>query len=93
MKQRSLIRVAAALLSLGTLGTAFEARGQTPESNLSLKLEIERALDRGLGWLEKQQDSTTGSLGDPQQPALTALGVSAWMANPSRKMSPESSIG
>lgn len=68
----------------GFLATASIASAQSPEANLSLKLEIHRAVDRGLAWLGTQQDASTGSLGDPQQPALTALAVSAWMADPSR---------
>lgn len=73
------------VLSAGVLLSVTSVSAQTPEANLSLKLEIQRAVDRGLSWLATQQDAESGSLGDPQQPALTALAVSAWMADPTRK--------
>ncbi|MDA0812585.1 MAG: cycloartenol synthase, partial [Verrucomicrobia bacterium] len=85
MKQRALAQVTVLALGFGFIGQSTVAVAQSPESNLSLKLEIQRSLDRGLGWLAKEQDATTGSLGDPNQPAITALAVSAWMADPSRK--------
>jgi squalene-hopene/tetraprenyl-beta-curcumene cyclase len=85
MKQRAFAQFTVLALGFGFIGQSTVAVAQSPESNLSLKLEIQRSLDRGLGWLAKEQDATTGSLGDPNQPAITALAVSAWMADPSRK--------
>ena len=52
---------------------------------LSFKLEIQRSIDRGLSALAKMQDAENGSFGDAQQPALTALAVSAFMGNPERQ--------
>lgn len=52
--------------------------------NLSLKLEVARAIERGIDWLRTQQDDTTGSLGDPRYPALTALPLCAFLGDPAR---------
>ncbi len=54
--------------------------------NLSLKLEIERAIERGRTWLEQQQDAETGAWSDPSQPALTALPVMAILGDPNREL-------
>lgn len=79
LKKHALIFGAAAVLAVLPQATA-----QVPDPDLSLRLEIERSIGRGLAWLGSQQDGQTGSLGDPEQPALTALAVSAWMADPAR---------
>ncbi|MCB1098162.1 MAG: cycloartenol synthase [Verrucomicrobiae bacterium] len=84
MKQRMLSQFSILALGFGISGLTSIVSAQTPEANLSLKLEIQRSLDRGLRWLAKEQDAATGSLGDKEQPAITALAVSAWMADPSR---------
>ena len=56
-----------------------------PDSSLSLKLEIQHAIDRGVQWLGGQQNRDTGSWSDAAQPALTALPLAAMMGDPSRK--------
>ena len=38
---------------------------------ISLKLEIERALGKGIKWLNNEQNGTSGSWGEPDYPALT----------------------
>jgi squalene-hopene/tetraprenyl-beta-curcumene cyclase len=63
--------------------TPHTAIAQQPDPNLSLKLEIQRAIGLGIKWLNTQQ-ADDGSFGDPEQPALTALPVSAIMADPRR---------
>jgi len=61
--------------------------------NLSLRLEIERAIDRGLKHLARQQDAETGAWSETDYPALTALPVAAFLGDPSRdpdeELSPE----
>ncbi|MDA1078307.1 MAG: cycloartenol synthase [Verrucomicrobia bacterium] len=54
-------------------------------SNQSLKLEIERSLDKGLEWLIQEQNITDGYWGSPQYPALTALVLRATLGHPSEK--------
>lgn len=51
-------------------------------ANVSLKLEIERALEQGAAFLKAQQDKGTGSWGNPENPAFTALAVSALVGDP-----------
>ena len=66
-----------------TLGCTFaqDLRIHGTEGDFSLKLEIQRSIDRGLAYLAKQQNAETGSFGDEIYPALTALPVSAFMGN------------
>ncbi|MEM6280379.1 MAG: prenyltransferase/squalene oxidase repeat-containing protein, partial [Verrucomicrobiota bacterium] len=54
----------------------------TGDANVSLKLEIERAISKGAAFLESTQDSETGSWSDPTLPALTALPISAILGDP-----------
>ena len=53
--------------------------------NQSLKLEIERSLDKGLQWIIQEQNNTNGYWGSPQYPALTALVLRATLGHPSKK--------
>ena len=62
--------------------TAFSLLGSP---NQSLKLEIERSLDKGLAWLHGEQNQTQGYWGSPQYPALTALVLRATLGHPSEK--------
>ena len=62
--------------------TAFPLLGAP---NQSLKLEIERSLDKGLAWLHGEQNQTQGYWGSPQYPALTALVLRATLGHPSEK--------
>ncbi len=59
----------------------FLAKGGNTARNLSLKLEIEHAIEKGLAWLEKQQ-SENGSWGSEDYPALTGLALTAIMGDP-----------
>ena len=56
----------------------------TADGNVSLKLEIQRAIDKGVAFLKSQQDKESGSWSDPNLPAFTALAVSSMMGDPSR---------
>ena len=49
--------------------------------NLSFKNEIEHALDRGLAWLQANQNSN-GWWSTPDQPAVTALALRAFKGDP-----------
>ncbi|MEX2578459.1 MAG: prenyltransferase/squalene oxidase repeat-containing protein [Verrucomicrobiales bacterium] len=53
------------------------------DGDVSLKLEIERAVAAGVEFLEARQDARTGAWSDPSLPALTALPVSAILGDPS----------
>jgi len=58
--------------------------------NVSLRLEIEHTIDRGLKYLATQQDAATGAWSETDYPALTALPVAAFLGDPGR--APETEI-
>lgn len=62
--------------------SAQESIRPTGDENVSLKLEIERAIAAGVAFLETQQDGETGSWSDPNLPAFTALSISAILGDP-----------
>lgn len=80
---RNLLLWVVALL-LMTLSS--QAAPQPRDANLSIRNEIQRAIDRGLVWLEKNQNKDgTWSTGD--QPALTALALLAFKGEPNGRYS------
>lgn len=50
-------------------------------SNLSMKKEVQHAMDKGLAWLKTQQ-KPDGFWSSPEHPAMTALVLTAWRGNP-----------
>lgn len=54
------------------------------DGDVSLRLEIEHAIDRGLKYLATQQNLESGSWSEEDYPALTALPVAAFLGDPSR---------
>ncbi|MEM1442246.1 MAG: prenyltransferase/squalene oxidase repeat-containing protein [Verrucomicrobiota bacterium] len=80
-----LIRIPTILaLVLGITSPLFgqDSIRPTGDANVSLKLEIERAIAKGVEYLESTQDEETGSWSDPKLPALTALPISAILGDP-----------
>ncbi|MDG2123738.1 MAG: cycloartenol synthase, partial [Verrucomicrobiales bacterium] len=73
-------KTATLLTATAALSPAADLR---PE-NLSLKLEVERAIQRGNTALFALQDKQTGIWGDEIYPALTALPLTAIMGDPTR---------
>jgi squalene-hopene/tetraprenyl-beta-curcumene cyclase len=57
--------------------------GVKPTINLSIKQEIERSLDLGLNWLNKEQNRSSGNWGIEEYPALTGLAVRSFLGHPS----------
>jgi squalene-hopene/tetraprenyl-beta-curcumene cyclase len=53
--------------------------------SISLKKEIHRSLDKGVMWLQQEQDSKNGNWGSVDYPAFTALALRAIMGHPSLK--------
>lgn len=51
-------------------------------ANVSLKLELERSIAKGVGFLKSQQDEEKGSWSDPANPAFTALAISSILGDP-----------
>jgi len=50
--------------------------------NVSLKLEVERAIAKGVQFLKTQQSAETGAWGDSETPAFSALAISAILGDP-----------
>jgi squalene-hopene/tetraprenyl-beta-curcumene cyclase len=78
------MKIAAALFSiclLPSLSTAAEPVVAGSRQDLSLKLELETAIGRGLAWLAGQQ-KPDGSWGIPEFPALSAMTLTAFQGDP-----------
>ena len=86
--RRLVFAVLAALLAVAQLPPplALAADSSLPQAqrppDVSLKLEVEHAIDKALGWLQKRQNPD-GSWSQPEYPALTALALTAFMGEPS----------
>lgn len=81
---KSNMKIAAALFSiclLPSLSTAAEPVVAGSRQDLSLKLELETAIGRGLAWLAGQQ-KPDGSWGIPEFPALSAMTLTAFQGDP-----------
>lgn len=86
MKPIRIFLTALALFAPLSGALAQEKRVSKPgDSEVSLKLEIERAIERGTAWLVKQQNAEKGSWSDATHPAFTALSVMALIGDPNRK--------
>jgi squalene-hopene/tetraprenyl-beta-curcumene cyclase len=75
--------VLAALVASGAGAQLSPDPGFRPLSNTSLRNEVRRAINHGLEWLEKNQD-TNGVWSSPEYPAITALGLTAFQLRPER---------
>lgn len=56
------------------------------QDNISLKLEIGRALDKGVTWLNGEQNASAGNWGEAEYPALTGLALRATLGHPEPAM-------
>jgi squalene-hopene/tetraprenyl-beta-curcumene cyclase len=72
-----------ALLSVAALRAAAQPASVLLQPDISYRNEVQLAIDRGLLWLQANQNSN-GWWSTPEHPALTALAVSAFMGNPSQ---------
>ena len=75
MKRRLFSTAVLALCTL--LPQAAPAQG-----DISLKNEVQAAINKGVRYLVSRQNKETGSIGDPDHPAMTALAVMAMRGNP-----------
>ena len=67
---------------LGTKFLLFSfAYGKNPV-DLSIQLEVKRAVEKGLSWLNAEQNRTSGHWGDSNYPALTGLALRANLGAP-----------
>ena len=65
-----------------TFFVKLDSIGQQKIENLSIKLEVKRAVEKGLEWLNAEQNSTSGHWGEIDYPALTALVLRANIGSP-----------
>ena len=78
------------ILFIGLAATPLAAQDTvtgSPDGDVSLKLEIERAIAKGATYLTGQQDPETGSWSVPTLPAISALAISALMGDPNLDLS------
>ena len=75
MKRRLFSTAVLALCTL--LPQAAPAQG-----DISLKNEVQAAINKGVRYLVSRQNKETGSIGDPDHPAMTALAIMAMRGNP-----------
>ena len=54
--------------------------------DLSIQLEVKRAVEKGLSWLNTEQNRTSGHWGDSNYPALTGLALRANLGAPNSKV-------
>ena len=73
--------------SIASIAAGQERIQASPDGDVSLKLEIERAIEKGVSFLKQKQDPETGSWSDPKLPAFTALAISSILGDPSRDLS------
>jgi squalene-hopene/tetraprenyl-beta-curcumene cyclase len=72
----------AALLLLAAVVPCGAAPSIQRPSDVSFRHEVQRAIDKGLGWLQANQN-TNGWWSTADHPALTALALTAFMGEPS----------
>jgi len=87
----TLFGVAVLVLAAGTgLQAADKPQAVLAAEDTSYKLEIQRAIDRGLDWLRAHQNEA-GWWSSEEQPALTALPLMALEGDPRRRFTPGNS--
>ncbi len=90
MKLPLVFSVAATFAMLALLPA--HAQGQPLNDAESFRHEIQRSIDKGLAWLEKNQDSQ-GFWATADHPAVTALVLSAFMGEPTGRWKKSEPLG
>lgn len=78
---------AAEAVAAEAVAPAAAAPAKESSPDLSLQMEIERGIQRGVAFLEANQ-AADGSWSDPQLPAFTALALSAILGDPDPEFAP-----
>jgi len=73
----NLLAVAAAAQNAATNSPLTIVFPRATSPDISLRNEVQRAIDKGLAWLEKNQD-TNGVWSTPDYPAITALALASF---------------
>jgi squalene-hopene/tetraprenyl-beta-curcumene cyclase len=82
MKRMPWLLLLGALLALPLQAPAAEKVVAASRPDLSLRMELEAAIGKGLDWLARQQQQD-GTWGQPEYPALSALALTAFQGEPS----------
>ena len=77
-------------MGLSSGPVAAQSPAAPPDRNLSFRHEIQHTIDRGLAWLQSNQNSN-GWWSTPDQPAVTALALTASIGDPAGKFTNTSS--
>ena len=80
----NLLAVAAAAQSTGSNSRLTIVFPRATSPDISLRNEVQRAIDKGLAWLEKNQD-TNGVWSTPDHPAITALALASFQLQAERE--------
>ena len=83
MRFPTALAIVASFLGFQTCLVSQDQPIQSGDKDVSLKLEIQRAIDKGVEYLKSTQDKESGAWSDPSLPALTALPISAILGDPS----------
>ncbi len=83
MKKLCIAMMSALLFSLPLFSVAAEKVVAKSKPDLSLKLELENAIGKGLTWLAAKQQAG-GFWAQAEYPALTALALTAFQGDPSK---------
>ena len=67
------------------LGSSLLAQGAIPDRFASTRQEVQLAISRGITFLKAQQNRESGAWSTPDEPAITALALTAIMGDPTRK--------
>lgn len=73
------------IVALAAHTDSLPAQSTQPDRHASLKQEIELSISRALTFLKSQQNKETGAWSTPEEPAITALVLSAFSGYPTRK--------
>jgi squalene-hopene/tetraprenyl-beta-curcumene cyclase len=71
-------------IAIPLVGFGQDRLPPSPDGNVSMKLEVARAIEKGISFLKSQQDPATGAWSNATLPALTALPISAILGDPNR---------
>lgn len=84
MKSFSTLSLLVLALCGPVISSGQEKIGPGPDgSNVSLKLELQRAITKGVAFLKSQQNAESGAWSDTDTPAFSALAISAILGDPS----------
>src|SRR4029077_20869102 len=81
--RRCVTVIASLVLSFAATAADSEKLALEPTPNISLRNEVKHAIDKGRGWLEKNQE-TNGFWSTADHPAITGLALVALQGPPGK---------